>query len=88
MVLQSIVVVCERGQIQEGIDQQEQQQSQHQRQAPVVGNQHLIAASLQEGAVTNARLLLHVRHTRGDFTQLMLARCPQERAKRKLQHEQ
>lgn len=85
MVLQSVVVVCERGQIEERIDQQEQQQSQDQRQAPVVGDQHLIAASLQEGAAPSARLLLHVGQARGHFTQLVLARRPQERAKRKLQ---
>lgn len=63
MILQSVVVVSERGQIQEGVDQQEQQQRQHQRQAPVVGDQHLITASLQEGAIAIAGRLLHTRHT-------------------------
>lgn len=63
MILQSVVVVSERGQIQEGVDQQQQQQRQHQRQAPVVGDQHLITASLQEGAITNAGRLVHIRHT-------------------------
>lgn len=63
MTLQSVVVVSERRQIQEGVDQQEQQQRQHQRQAPVAGDQHLITASLQEGAITNAGPLRHIRHT-------------------------
>lgn len=39
-----------RRQIEEGVDEQQQQQSQHQGQAPVVGDQHLVAAGLQEGA--------------------------------------
>lgn len=57
-ILQGAVVVSQRGQIEEGVDQQQQQQRQHQRQAPVVGDQNLVAASLQEGAVPR-----HVRHT-------------------------
>lgn len=46
----------ERRQIQEGVDEQQQQQGQQQGQAPVVGDQHLVAAGLQEGA---ALPLLH-----------------------------
>lgn len=62
-ISESGVVVRSRGQVQKGVKQQKQQQSQRQRQAPVVGDQHFIAASLQEGAVMDVPLLLHVgRH--------------------------
>lgn len=53
------VVMGERWQVQEGVDEQQQQQSQHQGQAPVVGDQHLVAASLQEGTAPFLPRLLH-----------------------------
>lgn len=49
-------MVRQRREVQEGVEQQEQQQRQNERQAPVVGDQHVVAASLQEGGPLGSRL--------------------------------